>query len=336
MRYGLAISALLISLCLPAVALPPAQYGAYGQQQGWHGVLSPSDQSQFDSYYQKWVDATRKNDQDDISSSAHHMQEIMTRYNIPLNVSFDQVASAGVAGAYPNGPFQGVPTYAGRLSADDQKNFDKYYAKWVDARRKSDQDDISNNARKMQEIMARYNIPTTVPFDQIATNGNAGVYPAGAYPGAPYQGGYPAYAQRLSADDQKQFDKAYSKWVDATRKNDRDDIDSNARKMQEIMARNNIPSNVPFAQVASGGYANPNAAAYPNGAYGYPAAQTRLSADDQRDFDKHYKKWVQARHKNDRDDIDENARKMQNIMARYNIPANVPFEQIASPGAAAK
>jgi len=335
MKYGLVISALLISLCLPAVALPAAQYGAYGQPQGWHGVLSPSDQSQFDSYYQKWVDATRKNDQDDISSSAHHMQEIMTRYNIPLNVSFDQVASAGGAGAYPNGPYQGAyPAYAGRLSADDQKNFDKYYAKWVDARRKNDQDDISNNARKMQEIMARYNIPTVVPFDQIATNGNAGINPA--YPGAPYQGA-PAYGQRLSADDQKQFDKAYSKWVDATRKNDRDDIDSNARKMQEIMARNNIPSNVPFAQVASGGYAaNPNAAAYPNAAYGYPANQTRLSADDQRDFDKHYKKWVQARHKNDRDDVDENARKMQNIMARYNIPANVPFDQIASPGAAAK
>ena len=335
MKYGLVISALLISLCLPAVALPAAQYGAYGQPQGWHGVLSPSDQSQFDSYYQKWVDATRKNDQDDISSSAHHMQEIMTRYNIPLNVSFDQVASAGGAGAYPNGPYQGAyPADAGRLSADDQKNFDKYYAKWVDARRKNDQDDISNNARKMQEIMARYNIPTVVPFDQIATNGNAGINPA--YPGAPYQGA-PAYGQRLSADDQKQFDKAYSKWVDATRKNDRDDIDSNARKMQEIMARNNIPSNVPFAQVASGGYAaNPNAAAYPNAAYGYPANQTRLSADDQRDFDKHYKKWVQARHKNDRDDVDENARKMQNIMARYNIPANVPFDQIASPGAAAK
>ena len=263
MKYGLAISALLISLCLPAMAEPEGQYGAYGQPQGWHGVLSPSDQSQFDSYYQKWVDATRKNDQDDISSNAHHMQEIMTRYNIPLNVSFDQVASAGVAGAYPGG-----------------------------------------------------------------------AYPAGAYPNGAYQGA--AFAGRLSADDQKNFDKYYSKWVDARRKNDQDDISNNARKMQEIMARNNIPSNVPFAQVASGGYvANPNAP-YPNGAYSYPANQTRLSADDQRDFDKHYKKWVQARHKNDRDDVDENARKMQNIMARYNIPANVPFDQIASPGAAAK
>ena len=346
MKYVLAVSALLISLYLPAIAGAQTQYqGAYGHPQGWHGVLSATDQSQFDSYYQKWVDATRKNDQDDISSNARHMQEIMTRYNIPLNVPFDQVSSMGPAGAaYPPGAQGANPAYgswAGRLAPDDQKNFDKYYSKWVDARRKNDQDDISNNARKMQDIMARYNIPTNVPFDQIATNGNAGTYAAGAYPAGAYPAGaypagqgYPAYGQRLSADDQKQFDKAYSKWVDATRKNDRDDIDSNARKMQEIMGRYNIPPNVPFSQVASGGYAtNANAAGYPNSAYGYPAGQ-RLSADDQKNFDKYYKKWVDARRKNDRDDIDENSKKMQNIMARYNIPANVPFDRIASADAA--
>jgi hypothetical protein len=196
----------------------------------------------------------------------------------------------------------------------------------VDARRKNDQDDINNNANKMQDIMARYNIASNVPFDQIATN--SGAYPAAAYPNGVPQAAYPV--QRLSPDDQKQFDKYYSKWMDATRKNDRDDIDNNARKMQDIMARYNIPSNVPFAQVASGGYAS-----NPNAAYGYPAyGQNRLSPSDQHEFDKHYKKWVDARRKNDRDDIDNNARAMQNLMARYNIPANVPFDQIASPGAA--
>jgi thiaminase len=345
MKHVLAVSALLISLYLPAVAGAQTQYpGAYGQPHGWHGVLSAADQSQFDNYYQRWVDATRKNDQDEVSNSARHMQEIMTRYNIPSNVPFDQVSSMGAAGAYSSGAYpagaQGSnPAYgswAGRLSSDDQKNFDKYYSKWVDARRKNDQDDISNNARKMQEIMARYNIPANIPFDQIATNGNAGAYPPSAYPaGQPYAVSGP----RLSTEDQKQFDKAYQKWIDATRKNDRDDIDENAKKMQVIMGRYNIPSNVPFAQVASGGYAtNPNAAGYPNAgypnaAYGYPAGQ-RLSAEDQKNFDKYYKKWVDARRKKDREDIDENAKKMQNIMARYNIPANVPFDQIASADAA--
>jgi hypothetical protein len=34
-------------------------------------------------------------------------------------------------------------------------------------------DDVDKNARKMQEIMARYNIPANIPFDRIATEGSA-------------------------------------------------------------------------------------------------------------------------------------------------------------------
>ena len=61
-------------------------------------------------------------------------------------------------------------------------------------------------------------------------------------------GQYPTYGQpmRLSADDQQKFDSYYQHWVDASRKNDRDDIEKNARHMQDIMAHYNIPSNVPF------------------------------------------------------------------------------------------
>jgi hypothetical protein len=234
-------------------------------------------------------------------------------------------ATAQASGAY------GQPqTWHGVLSATDQSQFDKYYAKWVDATRKNDQEDISENARKMQEIMARYNIPSTVSYDQVASMGGAAGYPAQAYPNTAYPA---ASAQRLSPDDQKDFDKAYSKWVDSTRKNDQDDVNESARKMQEIMARYNIPSTVPFAQVASGG----TAGVYPNPAYAYPTAQgQRLSSSDQHEFDEAYKKWLKARHKKDPDDIDKSARRMQDIMARYNIPANVPYDQIASPGAGYK
>ena len=35
----------------------------------------------------------------------------------------------------------------------------------------------------------------------------------------------------------------------------------------------------------------------------------------------------------DRDDIDKDVRRMQDIMAQNNIPANVPYDQIASPDA---
>src|SRR5437016_8621853 len=87
----------------------------------------------------------------------------------------------------------------------------------------------------MQEIMAKYNIPANVPYDQIASTGS----------------GVRVYQSRLSADDQREFDKYYTKWVNDTRKNDRDDVAKDVGRMQEIMAHNNIPASVPFEQIAS-------------------------------------------------------------------------------------
>jgi len=103
----------------------------------------------------------------------------------------------------------------------------------------------------MQEIMARYNIPSSVQFEQIATNASGAYGGNGAY-------GYsaPVSYPRLSGEDQKKFDKYYSKWLNARRKNDREDTDENARKMQEIMARYNIPANVPFDRIASAASVN--------------------------------------------------------------------------------
>lgn len=242
MKYLCAISAVLLSLAIFApAAQAQAPYG-YGQPQGYHGVLSPDDQQQYDKYYTKWVDASRKGDQDDVTGNARHMQDIMARYNIPPNVPFDAVASGGNS-AYPQ---NGVPAYgtAGRLSPDEQKDFDKAYSKWLDDQRRNDQDDVAGDVRKMQEIMARNNIAPNTPFAAIASNGYNAAAPNTAY-------GYGA-PQRLSADDQKSFDKAYRDWSKARHKKDMDDVDKNARKMQKIMARYNIPANVPFDRIASG------------------------------------------------------------------------------------
>jgi hypothetical protein len=244
------------------------------------------------------------------------MQEIMGRNGIPSNAPYAQIASTG--NEYP------ARTYQGRLSAHDQSEFDKNYTKWINDTRKNDRDDIAKDVAHMQEIMARNNIPADVPFDQIASTGAGNGYSASTYQG------------HLSADDQREFDKNYSRWVDDMRSNDRDDINKDAARMQEIMARNNIPANVPFDQIASNGayrnrgYSQGN---YSNGAYS-SNAQSRLSADDQREFDKYYSKWLEDMRKNDRDDIDKDVRHMQDIMARYNIPASIPFDQIASPDAA--
>jgi len=209
-----------------------------------------------------------------------------------------------------------------RLTAEDQKEFDKAYTKWVNDTRKNDRDDIAKDVRKMQEIMARNSIPANVPYEQVASTG------------AGYQW---QNRQQLSPDDQKDFDKAYTKWVNDTRKNDRDDIGKDERKMREIMERNSIPPDVPFDRIASSGYAT---GSYNNNGYGNVpqyapnAGYQRLSQDDQREFDRSYVKWMNDTQRNDRDDIDRDVRKMQDIMTRYEIPPDVPFNQIASPNAA--
>jgi hypothetical protein len=278
--------------------------------------LSPEDQHEFDKYYTKWVNDTRKHDRDDIAKDVGHMQEIMGRNHIPPDVPFDQLASTGDA--------YGARVYQGRLSADEQREFDKYYIKWVNDTRKNDRDDIAKDMRHMQEIMARKNIPANVPLDQIASSGYSGN-------GTPEE--YPARARwqdRLSADDQRAFDGYYARWVDDTRANDQDEVSRDVGHMQAIMARNNIPADVPFDQIVS--HRSYPESTYPAGSD--RAWQGKLREDDQHDFDRAYVNWLEDTRKNDRDDIDRDVRRMQDIMARNNIPANVPFDRIASPDAA--
>src|SRR6266567_3940934 len=61
--------------------------------------------------------------------------------------------------------------FRGRLSPEDQSKFDKEYEHWLNDRRKSDRDGAAKHEGKMQEIMARYNIPRDVPYDDIASGG---------------------------------------------------------------------------------------------------------------------------------------------------------------------
>ncbi len=264
MRYALFMMAGLLMLALtlpvPARAQYPYPNGAYGQPQGWHGVLSAQDQQDFDKAYSDWVNATRSGDKDDISKNAQRMQSIMARYTIPPTVSFDQVATYPAGYAYPNGQYPAAypppyPAYTGRLTADDQKKFDKEYSKWADGQRRGDAEDTNEHAMNMQKIMSRYSIPENVPFAAVATNGYAvAPYPYPANPNYPAAYPYPyAYGQRaaLSEHDQKDFNKAYKNWVEARDRKDMDDVDKNARKMEDIMARYNIPANVSFSSVAT-------------------------------------------------------------------------------------
>jgi len=170
MTKFLGFAVLFAALALPA-------FGQYRSNQ-----LSPQDQQQFDKYYQKWVDDTRRNDRDDIRKDEGHMQDIMRHYDIPADVPYDRVASSGAYGGgygdrdrdrgyYGNGN----ANWQGRLSPSDQQSFDNAYSKWMKDQR-SDRDDIPKDERKMRDIMSRYNIPQDVPFDAVASQGQGRRY----------------------------------------------------------------------------------------------------------------------------------------------------------------
>src|SRR5260370_29066163 len=91
-----------------AIAMP-----AFAQQ----GRLSPHEQSEFDKYYTKWVNDTRKNDRDDIAKDVKHMHEIIGRNGIPASVPYEQIAPT--VNEYP------PRTYQRRLSPHDHTDFHK-------------------------------------------------------------------------------------------------------------------------------------------------------------------------------------------------------------------
>ncbi len=131
--------------------------------------------------------------------------------------------------------------YQARMSSDDQKEFNENYDKWQKANARNDRHEIDEHARKMQSIMARYQIPADTPFDAIATSNRD-------Y----HHDDVREFQGRFSKEDQKHFDEAYEHWVDHRRKNDRDDVARDEGKMLEIMARYNIPRDVPYDALSSG------------------------------------------------------------------------------------
>jgi len=218
----------------------------------------------------------------------------------------------------------GIPALAQRMAPDDQDKFNSYYSRWLQARQSNDRDDMVGMEQRMQDLMAKYSIPSNTPYDSVASQAGYGAGDRDRDRG--YDRGYAGSWQgRMSADDQKDFNKEYQKWQESMAKNDRDDIEKHARKMEGIMARYNIPPNTSFDVIAtSGGYSRH---------YDYRDFRGKLSADDQNKFDKEYENWLKDRRKGEsRDDIAKHEGKMQEIMARYNIPRDVPDDAIASGG----
>ena len=217
-----------------------------------------------------------------------------------------------------------------RMSPQDQDTFNGAYARWVQDKQNNNRDDMITMEQTMQDLMSKYQIPSSTPYDVVAAQ-NAPPPPRydrdrdedrreraeERYERGRWSGG-------MSPEDQDKFNKEYSKWRDASSKGDQDDIDKHAREMQKIMLRNNIPADTPFEAVASSnGYASRR---------DYREFRGKFTEDDQKKFDKAYEHWLNDRRRNDRDDIAKDEGKMQEIMARYNIPRDVPYEMLASGG----
>ena len=57
------------------------------------------------------------------------------------------------------------------LSQDAQRDFDHGYARWQDARRRGDSDEVKSLERGMRKIMSNNRIPPDTPFDDLASPG---------------------------------------------------------------------------------------------------------------------------------------------------------------------
>jgi hypothetical protein len=156
--------------------------GYGGSQNQGQGRLSAEDQSRFDSYYTRWLDYGQRNDRDNQNSMEGRMREVMARYNIPSDVSFDQIASNGSPGYRVEGRRDGDGDNHGqyrhedrrnqwqnRLSAKDQRRFDSYYTRWLDARQNRDRRQRASMEQRMRDLMGRYSIPADAQFAQIAS-----------------------------------------------------------------------------------------------------------------------------------------------------------------------
>ena len=220
--FGIAI--LLITVALPSFA-------QYRQWQQWN--LSSDDQRRYDSYFSRWQDSRQRNDRDETRSMEKRMLDIYAHYNIPVQTPFWRVSSNARSAQNP---------WRGKLSADDQQRFDSYFSRWQDYRQRNDRDQIRSMEKRMQDIYARYRIPSGTPFAMLASNSSDSDWDAQERD---------RWRGRLSAEDQSRFDSYYSRWVEYRRRNDRDEMRSMEKRMQDVMSHYDIPAGVPYDQIVS-------------------------------------------------------------------------------------
>lgn len=76
--------------------------------------------------------------------------------------------------------------WQGRLSREDQRNFDSLYSRWLQYTRQNQKVQAAQMERQMRAIYIRYQIPQNTPFAQVAAN-NIGPMPPDI-PGSTWKG----------------------------------------------------------------------------------------------------------------------------------------------------
>jgi hypothetical protein len=138
-----------------------------------------------------------------------------------------------------------------QLSPDDQQKFNSYYQRWQQYRATNNRDEMNSMQDRMWDIYSHYNIPRSVPFGEVAS-GNAGY--RGDHDRDDYRDNGRVAQSRLSPSDQQKFDSYYQRWLQYRSTNNRDQMNSMQDRMWDIYSHYSIPRNVPFDQVANGGY----------------------------------------------------------------------------------
>jgi hypothetical protein len=134
-----------------------------------------------------------------------------------------------------------LPALAQQLSPQDQQRFDSYYSRWQQYRQTSNVGQMQSMQQRMLDIYAHYGIPPQTPFWRVASNA---------------RNEHDRWQRRLPPNDQARFDSYFSRWQQYRATNNRDQIGSMEKRMQEIYAANRIPPNTPYWWVASN--AGPN------------------------------------------------------------------------------
>ena len=219
---------------------PNPRYGASYDR--WQGRLSTVDQGRFDSYYSRWLNYMHTNDAANRKAMEERMRDVMSHYDIPSDVSFDQIASD----SNPNDRdrfrddherMQEDRARQGQshLTVEDQQRFDSYYSRWLAARRTGNRSETGSMEERMRDLMGRNSIPLSVQFSQIASE-SAGRY---SRPNIP----------RFSGRDASDFRSYYARWQDYKRTNNRKQVASMEERMRKVMADHNVPNDASYEDV---------------------------------------------------------------------------------------